>query len=154
MSIDELHSGLEFILANIIQDFMQFMHRTGLSRPQIHVLLHIYHAGECPVSEIGRLSGSSKAAASQLVDRLVQQGLVQRVEDPQNRRVKNVRLTEKSLEMIRQGVVSNPFLAVLLASLPADQLEVIHTAIGYLARAIQELHSTNQRKAEHNAPNP
>ena len=65
MTLDELHSGLEFILAHIIQDFMQFMHRTGLSRPQIHALLHIYHSGECPVSEIGRLTGSSKAAASQ-----------------------------------------------------------------------------------------
>ena len=50
------HDGLEYILAHIIQDFMQFMHQTGLSRPQIHALLHIYHAGECAISEIGELS--------------------------------------------------------------------------------------------------
>ena len=58
------HAGLEYVLARMIQDFMQFMQETGLSRPQIHALLHIYHAGECPVSEIGDLSDASPAAAS------------------------------------------------------------------------------------------
>jgi DNA-binding MarR family transcriptional regulator len=150
----KLHSGLEFILGHIIQDFMQHMHQTGLSMPQIHALMHIYHAGECRISEIGELMGSSKAAGSQLVDRLVQQGLVQRVEDPRNRRVKMVRLTEKSQELIRQGVTSNHFLADLLAALPADQLETIHRAFEYLAQARQELHSTVTRKAEPHATHP
>ena len=97
------HAGLEFVLAHIIQDFMRFMQQTGLSRPQIHALLHIYHAGECRVSEIGALSNSSPAAASQLVERLVQQGLVERTEDPLNRRIKRLRLTAKSLKLISQG---------------------------------------------------
>ncbi len=105
------HAGLEYLLAHIIQDFMHFMHETGLSRPQIHALLHIYHAGECRVSEISALSDSSPAAASQLVERLVQQGLVQRTEDPANRRIKRLRLTDKSLKLISQGVTSNSFLA-------------------------------------------
>ena len=47
---------VEYLLAHIIQDFMQFMHDTGLSRPQIHALLHIYHAEECQVSDMGALS--------------------------------------------------------------------------------------------------
>ena len=67
--------GLEYLLGRVIQDFMQSMHETGLSRPQIHALLHIYHAGECRVSDVSALGDSSPAAASQLVDRLVQQGL-------------------------------------------------------------------------------
>ncbi len=150
----KFHSGWEFILAQILQDFMHHMHQTGLSMPQIHALLHIYHAGECRVSEIGGLMGSSKAAASQLVDRLVQQGFVQRVEDPHNRRVKMVRLTGKSQELISQGVTSNRFLADLLAALPADQLETIHRAFEYLAQASQELHSTDTRKAEPHATHP
>jgi DNA-binding MarR family transcriptional regulator len=153
MTLPDSHAGLEFILAQLIQDFMQFMHQTGLSGPQIHALLHIYHAGECPISEIGALTGASPAAASQLAERLVQQGLVQRSEDPQNRRIKKLRLTEKSRKLIREGVTSNRYLAELMAMLPDNQRETVHTAFGYLAQASREIHSSHERKAEQHASN-
>jgi DNA-binding MarR family transcriptional regulator len=143
--------GLEYILAHIIQDFMKFLHRTGLSRPQIHALLHIYHAGECQISEIGALSDSSPAAASQLVERLVQQGLVQRIEDPLNRRIKKLSLTDRGLKLIRQGVTSNHFLVDLMTVLTAKQREVVHTAFGYLAQASEQIQSPHKRKAKHHA---
>ncbi len=145
------HSGLEYVLAHIIQDFMRFMHQTGLSGPQIHALLHIFHAGECPISDIAALAGSSPAAASQLVDRLVQQGLVERHEDPHNRRIKRLRLTEKSLRMLHEGVISNHFLVELMAHMPEKRREAVHTAFGYLAEASQEIHSSERRKVEDHA---
>lgn len=151
MTLPISHGGLEYLLAQIIQDFMQFMHHTGLSRPQIHALLHIYHAGECPISEIGALSDSSPAAASQLVDRLVQQGLVQRTEDPLNRRIKKLRLTDKSLRLINQGVTSNRFLVELMAALPEEQRATVHTAIGYLAQASRQIQSSHKPKAVNHA---
>ena len=83
-----IHQGLELFLAQIIQDFMRFMKQNGLSSPQINALMYIYHAGECQVSDIGALADASNAAASQLVERLVQQGLVDRREDPADRRTK------------------------------------------------------------------
>jgi DNA-binding MarR family transcriptional regulator len=135
-------AGIEYVLARIIQDFMQFMHETGLSRPQIHALLHIFHAGECPISDIAALADSSPAAASQLVERLVQQGLVQRTEDPHNRRVKKLRLTEKSLRLIQRGVTSNHFLAELMEAMPARHRQAVHQAFGYLAEASQRIHSS------------
>lgn len=144
-------TGLEYILAHVIQDFMRFMHQTGLSRPQIHALLHIYHAGECQISEIGGLSDASPAAASQLVERLVQQGFVQRAEDPLDRRIKKLRLTDQSLSLIREGVTSNRFLAELMAALPVEQREAVHTAFGYLAQASGQVHSSHKRKAEQHA---
>jgi DNA-binding MarR family transcriptional regulator len=153
MTLPDSHAGLEYLLAQIIQDFMQFMQRTGLSGPQIHALLHIYHAGECAISEIGALSGASPAAASQLAERLVQQGLVQRSEDPQNRRIKKLRLTAKSLKLIHEGVTSNRFLAELMARLPANQRETVHAAFGYLAQASREIQFSNEREAEPHASN-
>lgn len=151
MTLPDPHAGLEHLLAHIIQDFMQFMHQTGLSRPQIHAILHIYHAGECQISEIGALTDSSAAAASQLVERLVQQGLVQRTEDPLNRRIKKLRLTDRSLELISQGVTSSRFVADLMAALTAAQRETVHTAFGYLAEASRQIQSSHKRKAEHHA---
>lgn len=145
------HDGLEYFLTHIIQDFMRFLHQTGLSRPQVHALLHIYHSGECPISEIGALTNSSAAAASQLAERLVQQGLVERSEDPQNRRVKKLRLTENGLELINQGMTSNHFLAELMGVLTLEQREIVHTAFGYLAQAGRQIESSPNRKAEQHA---
>ena len=147
------YAGLEYVLGRIIQEFMHFMHQTGLSGPQIHALLHIYHAGECQVSEIGYLSDASPAAASQLVERLVQQGLVERTEDPSNRRIKKVRLTRKGHDLISRGVASNRFLMDLMAELPDKQRKTVHAAFGYLAQAGQRLHSSHERKAEAHAQN-
>lgn len=151
MSEADPHSGLEFVLAHVIQDFMHFLHHTGLSRPQIHALLHVFHAGECPISEIAALTEASPAAASQLVERLVRQGLVQRAEDPHNRRVKNLRLTAKGLKLIHQGVTSNHFLAELMRQLPPRQRQVVHAAFGYLAEAGRQVHSSPIRKVEQHA---
>jgi DNA-binding MarR family transcriptional regulator len=152
MAFPEAHAGLEHLLAQVIQDFMKFMHQTGLSGPQIHALLYIFHAGEdCRISEIGALTGASPAAASQLVERLVAQGLVLRSEDPLNRRIRKLRLTEKGLKLINQGITSNRYLAELMAALPLKQRRAVHTAFGYLAQASMKIHSSHQRKAVQHA---
>jgi len=135
------HAGLELILGRIIQDFMRYMKQTGLSTPQINALLHIYHAGECQVSDISTLTDVSPAAASQLVERLVQQNLVERTEDPQNRRTKILRLSDQGMALIRNGVFSNHFLMDILASLNDEQRQTLQDAFDILAQAAQHFHS-------------
>ena len=153
MELAPSHEGLEYVLAHIIQDFMQFMRQTGLSTPQIHVLMLIYHSknGEIQLSEIVGQSDASKPAASQLVERLVKQGLVERTEDPQDRRNKKLRLTPKSLKMFQYGVTSNHFLMELMQSLPAKHREIVHEAFGYLAQAGQQMKSKHTQKDGKNA---
>ena len=146
------HSGLEYILGRIIQDFMKFMHQTGLSMPQLHALLYIYHSknGECQLSEIGDLTDSSKPAVSQLVDRLVQRGLAERTEDLRDRRKTTLRLTDKSRKLIQNAIASDHFLMELMVSLPAKQREAVHTALGYLAQTGQRIQSSPaQKDGEH-----
>jgi len=148
MDFHPSHAGMEYVLARIIQDFMQFMRRTGLSTPQITVLVYIYHSQnyECKLSEIGDLAGSSKPAVSQLVERLVQRGLVERREDPQDRRNTKLRLTDKSLKLIQNVITSNHFLMELMTSMPAKQRETVHAALGYLAQAGQQIQSSQLKK--------
>lgn len=155
----EIHRGalhgagnsIEAVLARIIQDFMKHMHDTGLSAVQIHALLHVFHAGECPISDIAALTGASAAAASQLTERLVQQGLLERTENPENRRMKTLRLSDKGLKVIHGGVTSNRHLAELMAAMPAAHRQVVHAAFGYLAEASRKLHASKSRKAEQHA---
>ena len=140
----EIHEGLEIVLAHIIQDFMRFMKQQGLSTPQINALMYIYHAGGCQVSDIGVLAEVSNAAASQLVERLVQQGLVERREDPMNRRTKILRLTEQGKALIQSSVHSNRFLMDIVASLTVDQRDTIQAAISILAQAARQIQTSNK----------
>lgn len=129
-----INSGVESVLGQIIQGFMQSMKEQGLTMPQVHALMYIYHAGECPVSDIGTLADASTAAASQMAERLVQQGLVERKEDPSNRRIKKLRLTEKGSKLITDSFSANPFLRDKLASLTPEERNAVHTAFSLLAR--------------------
>ena len=64
------------------------MEETGLSFSQINILMRLLHGGNTGVSEVGSQLGVTNAAASQAVDRLVQLGLIERTEDPDDRRAK------------------------------------------------------------------
>jgi DNA-binding MarR family transcriptional regulator len=75
------------------QDFKTFMDDSGLSFSQVNTLMRLHFTGEADVTSIASQLGVSNAAASQLVDRLVQMGLIQRAEDVQDRRIKRLALT-------------------------------------------------------------
>jgi DNA-binding MarR family transcriptional regulator len=67
----------------------------GLSMSQVGALFQLSHRGTSSVSNVGDRLGVTSAAASQMLDRLVRQGLIDRSEDPNDRRVKQVVLTER-----------------------------------------------------------
>lgn len=56
------------------------------------------------MSEISERFEVTPAAASQLVDKLVQSGLIIREEDPHDRRAKLLNLTNKGRDLVQQGI--------------------------------------------------
>jgi DNA-binding MarR family transcriptional regulator len=80
-----------------------FAKSTGLSMSQFSVLMQLHYRGACGMSEISERFEVSPAAASQLVDKLVQSGFIQREEDPHDRRAKLLNLTDKGRTLIDQG---------------------------------------------------
>lgn len=85
-------------------EWRRYVKASGLSMPQFGTLMHLRHAGPCGVSDIGCHMEVSSAAASQLVDRLVHQGLVERREDPRDRRVRTLSLTSRGKALIEQAM--------------------------------------------------
>jgi DNA-binding MarR family transcriptional regulator len=72
----------------------------GLSMSQVGALFQLSHRGTSSVSNVGDRLGVTSAAASQMLDRLVRQGLIGRSEDPNDRRAKQVVLTEQGGRLI------------------------------------------------------
>jgi DNA-binding MarR family transcriptional regulator len=101
-------------LSLLIEDFLLgLMHRTDahamnhfanrdLALPQIRILCALAANSETvPISDVAHGLDLSLATAGRNIDRLVHEGLVDRQEDPADRRVKRVALTEAGQELMR-----------------------------------------------------
>jgi DNA-binding MarR family transcriptional regulator len=122
------------------RDFKRFMDDHGLSASQINALMHLYYQSWCGVSDIGGMLGVTNGAASQLVDRLVQQGLLARSEDASDRRVRQIQLTSKGRALIETGIEARRhWMQELTVALTPEQLSSISSALTMLTAAARRL---------------
>lgn len=102
---DTLLKWTETMMRAQMTTFWRYAKKCGFSISQVGALFRLYRHGlSTGVSDIGDHLGVSSAAASQMIDRLVQQGLLLRSEDPDDRRVKRITLTEQGRKVIDDGV--------------------------------------------------
>lgn len=97
---ETLHDLIHVIMRHSMRHLMHFARENNTSIAQINLLFRLRHKGECSISELRDELNISNAAVSQLLDKLVQQELVERTEDPLDRRNKRIALTQKGEELI------------------------------------------------------
>ncbi len=100
--VDRLHEWFEILRRTMMGNFFAYARDNGLTMPQFGAMFRIYHSGACGVSDIGKDLGVTNSAASQMLERLVQLKLITRTEDPTDRRVKQIVLTEKGQQILQQ----------------------------------------------------
>jgi DNA-binding MarR family transcriptional regulator len=129
----------EVFMHRSARDFKAYMDEEGLSFSQVNVLMRLLHEGKGGVSKIGEEMGVTNAAASQAIDRLVQMGLVERNEDPDDRRAKRLTLTPKGHTVIEKGIKArSKWVESLTNILTSDQQETIITALTMLSEAARK----------------
>jgi DNA-binding MarR family transcriptional regulator len=128
-----------------------FMHRSmgsavrfakgeGLSMVQMSVLMRLHYHGGCGVSDIGAQLGVTSAAASQMIDRLAERGLVERTEDPHDRRAKQISLTEAGESLLlRSRQARDRWMESLARLVGPEEQAIVITAFGYLTEALRKL---------------
>lgn len=84
--------------------YLHYVREKGLSLSSIGTLHHLQKAEHAGVSNLGEHLGVSSAAASQMLDRLVEEGLISRDEDPADRRMKRIALTEKGRRTLDESM--------------------------------------------------
>lgn len=75
---------------------------TELTMPRIKVLMLLNAQGPSPVGALARAMGVTLPTVTGVLDRLVEQGLVRRDDDPSDRRLVISRLTEHGQEVVDQ----------------------------------------------------
>ncbi len=134
-----IHEWSEVFMHRSGRDFKRFMNETGLSFSQLSVLMRLKHGGSSGVSEIGDQLGVTSAAASQAVDRLVHLGLIERTEDPEDRRAKRLALTQKGSALIEKGVEArSKWIEGLTDALTPEQQNMIISALTLLTDAARK----------------
>lgn len=123
-----------------MQNVLQFARDQGLSMSQLGALRHIHHREHCNISNIGDEIGISNAAASQMMDRLVQMGLVSRVENKQDRRNKHLELTEKGRKVLQEGFPTHQaWLMELIEHLDPQEETVVFNALVILEKHFTQM---------------
>jgi DNA-binding MarR family transcriptional regulator len=137
---EAIRSWAEVFMHRSMRDFARFMHTAGLSMPQVNTLMRLYYEHTCGVSDIGRQFGVSNAAASQMIDRMVQQGLLERTECAGDRRVRQISLTGKGRALVEQAIEArHRWLNELPDQLTREQQAAIVTGLAKLTEAAQHL---------------
>ena len=118
----------------------RYVKASGLSMPQFGILMNLYYRHTCGVSDISERMDISAAAASQLVEKLVHSGLLERAEDPSDRRAKLLTLSPKGRALIESGnQTRTSWVDELIAVLEPEEYAAVAAALDSLTRAASRL---------------
>lgn len=137
--VSNLRNWVEVFMRLSMRQLLQYSHESGLSMQQIRTLFHIH---DCPrgITNIGEHLGITKAAASQMIDKMVEQGFITRVEDPQDRRGKNITLTDKGLIAMQKSLDARQgWLEQLAASFSGAEKEQVAQSLASLVEKARKM---------------
>ena len=135
-----LRAWMDAFMHRSMRGWNHFAKSTGLSMPQFSILMQLHYKGACGMSEISERFDVSAAAASQLVDKLVQAGYIERTEDPHDRRAKLLKLSNNGAKLVDDGFQQRyRWLDELTANFNAAEQTQISAALTLLTEAAQKL---------------
>jgi DNA-binding MarR family transcriptional regulator len=142
-----LQKWIEAFMRRSMRGFILYSKESGLSMSQLGALFHMYREGTSGVSDLGDDLGITSAAASQMLERLVQQELVVRSEDPHDRRVKQITLTDKGRRVLQESIRARQgWLDDLPRVLSPGEQEQIVAALNILIEKANQLEREPQRE--------
>ena len=129
---DAVHAALRTVVRNLlgVDDSMM-----DLPLRQLKVCLTLYGHSRS-MSEIGRELSLSPSAVTQVSDRLERRGLIERVFQDEDRRVRKLRLTRKGQQLVRSREQKQlRRIATALETLTANELDQVMTGLETLAQS-------------------
>jgi DNA-binding MarR family transcriptional regulator len=141
--VNTLGEWIEVFMRRSMHNFICYSKEKGLSMSQIGALFRIFR-GKSSVSDIGDNLGVTSAAASQMLERLVQQGLILRKEDPNDRRVRQIVLTDKGRQILQESIAARQgWLENLSRTLSDSQREQVTAALNILIEKANQLEQSS-----------
>jgi len=141
---DVLHGWVKVFMRRNGQDYKQFMDESGLSFSQVNTLTRLHFAGQAHISDISEQMSITNAAASQLVEQIVRLGLLDRMADLIDRRIKRLALTPKGHALAEKLVdMRRKWVEQFTDSLTFRQREAISDALQVMTDAARNVDAKN-----------
>jgi DNA-binding MarR family transcriptional regulator len=138
--VDTLKEWFDVSMRHSMRNFLHYCRDTGLSMSHFGTLHHLHRKGCSSVTELGEHLGVTNAAASQMLDRLVQQEMITRTEDPTDRRLKQIALTEDGHRLLEKSFhARQAWLLDLAQTLSAEDKDTITKALNLLIEKARNL---------------
>ena len=125
-----LQEWIEVFMQRSMRNFVGYARANGLSMSQLGALFQMHRRESSGVTDLADKLGLTSSAASQLLERLVQQGLILRSEDPGDRRAKQLVLTDKGRQILQGSIQARQsWLSDLAETLSDGDKEAIIAAL-------------------------
>ena len=142
-----LRDWTDTFMARSMKGLAHYLRARGFSMQQFFMLMQLHHRGQCGITDLSERMEISNAAASQQVDKLFQLGLITRVEDPNDRRAKQITLSPKGSELLNASINERyRWIEELSANLNAEELQTVGAALQILTDAARKLEKLPQDK--------
>jgi DNA-binding MarR family transcriptional regulator len=101
-TVEYIHDKVFLIRKRQVAYFENFLAPRGLTFLQFHILFKVGRNKMLRVSQLADLVGIHLSSLTRLLDRLIEQDLIYRYHDDEDRRVVRVELTETGSEQVNQ----------------------------------------------------
>lgn len=103
-SLGEFADKLNEIMPVIVKEFLkkQANELGKLTLPQFFILDYLTRQGESKMTDLALFLGVTTAAMTGIVERLVKNKFVQRIYEPEDRRIIKIKPTTKGLELVKK----------------------------------------------------
>jgi DNA-binding MarR family transcriptional regulator len=137
--IKAMENWVNTYLFRSFTEYFDYLKTTEVSMLQAYALTFIHYKGPSKISDICEHMMVSAAAASQMVDRLETQNLVERVADPGDRRVRNVVLSVQGENFVKQSIAARQnWVKEIPPELSSEQLDQIASVLQQLSAVYRE----------------
>ena len=135
-----LRGWMETFVHRSMHDSARFVKASGFSMPQFFLLMQVHRHEHCGISDLSEHLEITNAATSQLVEKLVQARLLERAEDPNDRRAKKVSLTLVGEEIVKKALAERSrWVDDMAAVLDEEEQQKVTEAFEILTEASQRL---------------
>lgn len=143
INLDKISDGLfNMVLELHKKTFNQDRLIKGICMPPSHVkvIFALSHTGSLSLSHLASHIGVSKPNLTPIIDKLIHDGFINRYEDPNDRRILRVELTQKAIDLHKlQTQKFKDMLSEKLSILDIDDLNSLETSLNQVTNILSKL---------------
>jgi len=126
----ELKTLFSVTLKQAMDSLQKYLQANDITPTQMNMMIHLYYLGSCEITRMSGLMETNKSAVSQLVDRMVNQNLLERVEVPGDRRSRELHLTVHGKMLVEGGFKARQeWFEAVCAIQPEESQQEIYQAL-------------------------